>query len=600
MKKYQNYIIGIVVLIVGFGAGWIFKPAMHSTETVAMDDHNHTADMDMSSDAASEEIWTCSMHPQIRQNEPGICPICEMDLIPLDNGFTNDDPTVLQMSLEATKLAQIETSIVGGGKMMKGDAGNAILVDGTIELDERSIKSQTAHVGGRLESMLINFEGDYVKAGQRIATVYSTDLLAASQELLTAAKFEDKIEGIKDASIQKLKNWKISDSQINQILSSGQPIETINIYADHSGYVMSKKVSQGDYVRTGQSLYTVGSTSRLWLIFNVFESDLASIRKGQQVTFTTPALGAKEMIARITYIDPLMNTAARTATVRAEIGNTGNRLKPGMLLKGKINTQSGVISKSSTVTIPKSAVLWTGDKSVVYVKLSDSEVPSFQFREVTVGNQSGNQISITDGLENGEEIVTQGAFSIDAAAQLNNNMSMMNRSVGLKPDARRDQLPDFVESTPDAFKAQLISLAQDYIPLKDAFVDTDASAAQQAAATLIQQTDKVDMSLVKDDAHLYWMEQLEAIKGHGTKITEMTDIEGQRKQFDFLSQAMINSIKVFGASSESLYVLYCPMANSNQGADWISMETAIRNPYFGDKMMKCGSVKDTLSYERNF
>jgi len=177
---------------------------------------------------------------------------------------------------------------------------------------------------------------------------------------------------------------------------------------------------------------------------------------------------------------------------------------------------------------------------------------------------------------------------------------MMNRSVGLKPDARRDQLPDFVESTPDAFKAQLISLAQDYIPLKDAFVDTDASAAQQAAATLIQQTDKVDMSLVKDDAHLYWMEQLEAIKGHGTKITEMTDIEGQRKQFDFLSQAMINSIKVFGASSESLYVLYCPMANSNQGADWISMETAIRNPYFGDKMMKCGSVKDTLSYERIF
>jgi len=597
MKKYQNYIIGLAILLVGFGAGWIFRPSSTNNNLEKMDHSDHARDSAVSSDSNSEETWTCSMHPQIRQNEFGICPICEMDLIPLDNNFSNDDPAVLQMSLEATKLAQIQTTIVGGGSVSKSSTtSNNILVDGTIAMDERSIKSQTTHVGGRLESMLINFEGDYVKAGQKIASVYSTDLLAASQELLTAAKFDGRIDGIKDASIQKLKNWKISASQIDQILATGKPIETIDIYADHSGYVISKKVSQGDYIKTGQSLYTVGSTGRVWLIFNVFESDLSGIRKGQQVTFTTPALGNKEMTARITYIDPLMNNASRTATVRAEINNAGNRLKPGMLLKGKIDVKSTSSSTASTVVIPKSALLWTGDRSVVYVKLSDAEVPSFKFREVIIGSQSGDQVIITEGLANGEEIVTHGAFSVDAAAQLNNNMSMMNRNVGLKPDARADRLPDYVESTPAEFKSQLSVLAQAYIQLKETFVDTDATAAQSAASAFLTVSENVDMSLVQDDAHLYWMEQLNAINAHGKKISESSDIETQRKQFYFLSQAMIKSIKVFGVSSESLYVLYCPMANNNQGADWISSETAIRNPYFGDKMMKCGSVKDTLNF----
>ncbi|MBT8221252.1 MAG: efflux RND transporter periplasmic adaptor subunit, partial [Bacteroidia bacterium] len=489
------------------------------------------------------------------------------------------------------------TTIVGVESKMTSNEGTAsILVDGTIEMDQRSINSQTAHISGRLESMLINFEGDYVKAGQKIATVYSTELLAASQELITAAQFEDRVEGLKEASIQKLKNWKISDSQINQILQSGNPIETMDIFADHSGYVLSKKVSQGDYVRTGQSLYTLGSTGRLWLIYNVYESDLAKVKKGQLVSFTTPALGEKELSARITYIDPLLNASTRTASVRAEIANTGNRLKPGMLIKGKIKTLPSTRAKSSTVSIPKSAVLWTGDKSVVYVKLEDSEVPSFQFREVTIGAQSGGQVSILEGLENGEEIVTNGAFSIDAAAQLNNNMSMMNRSVQIKTDANLDRLPDYVESTPSEFKQQLTALAKSYIPLKDAFVATDPGKAKEAATVLLAESNNVNMSLVKDDAHIYWMEQLNAITGHAEKITAEPEIEAQRKQFDFLSEALINSIKVFGIFENTFYVQYCPMAFNNQGADWISEETEIANPYFGDKMHKCGSVKDTIFF----
>jgi len=305
MKNYKIYILGALLLIGGVAIGWLLKPAMGSTST-----HDHSShDMDdmpsttMASNNAAEEIWTCSMHPQIRQNEPGICPICEMDLIPLDNSLSNDDPAILMMSAEAAKLAQVETTIVGQVENSSGQ-NTDILVEGTIEMDERSINAQAAHIGGRIESLQVNFEGEYVKAGQKIATIYSTGLLAASEELLTAVKFEDKVEGIKEASIQKLRNWKISDAQIERILSSGKPIETIDLYADHSGYVLQKKVALGDYVNQGQAL-------------------------------------------RINYIEPLLDPVSRTATVRAETSSKGNQLKPGMLLEGNIRNTSTTSSNGT-------------------------------------------------------------------------------------------------------------------------------------------------------------------------------------------------------------------------------------------------------------
>ena len=188
MKKNKQYIIGALLLLGGLAIGWFLKP---STMTSEVHDHSQME----TSEAAGEEIWTCSMHPQIRQNEPGICPICEMDLIPLDNSMSNDDPTILRMSTEAAKLAQVETYTIGGSNESNSvKIGNDIKVDGTVEMDERTIKSQTAHLSGRIETMAVTFEGQYVNKGQQIATVYSTELLAASQELITAAQYNDRVE----------------------------------------------------------------------------------------------------------------------------------------------------------------------------------------------------------------------------------------------------------------------------------------------------------------------------------------------------------------------------------------------------------------------
>ena len=591
MFTYKNYIIGALLLSIGILLGWLIKPTepMDSTHDYSMHEEASSVPSD---DAMATEIWTCSMHPQVRQNEYGVCPICEMDLIPLDNSLGTDDPTILQMTEQSAKLAQISTLIVGTGD--PGTTSSAIAVEGTIEMDERSINIQTSHVSGRIDKMYVNFTGDYVKTRQKIATIYSTELLAASQELITAAKYDDRVSGLKDASIQKLKNWKITDQQIAEILASGQAIETIDIYADHSGYVLDKLIRQGAYVRQGQSLYTTGQTGRLWLLFNVYESDMKSVRLGQRIEFTTPALGSTVLKARVNYIDPILNVSTRTAVVRADFVNKGNRLKPGMLLTGKIIGTTSSPSRATEVSIPKSAVLWTGDRSVVYVSLPDMNVPSYQYREVVISRRSGKNVFIVEGVKAGEEIVVHGAFAVDAAAQLNNNFSMMNGDVTIKKNQQNDRTPDFTDDTPDEFKQQLNVVANAYIDLKDTFVATDAKAASQMAQKFTSSLMRVDMTLLKGEGHKYWMEQLSALSSHGDKISEISDVESQRKQFGFLSDAMIKSIEAFGTIGNTYYVQYCPMAFGNQGADWISSETAIKNPYFGDKMMKCGSVKRSL------
>lgn len=583
MKNSRTVIYILLAILGGIAIGWLIKPQKDIPPSIG--DHIHADD---ATPKESEQIWTCSMHPQIRQSEPGVCPICEMDLIPLTNSDDLSDPSTLKMSTAAMKLAQIETSIIGAS------TGNTespkIKVDGTVELDESSLKSQSAHIPGRLETMLINYEGMYVKQGQKIGSLYSTELLAASQELITAIQFKEQVDGLQEASIQKLKNWKITEAQITSILETGEPITTIDLYADHSGFVTKKIKNQGDYVSTGQAIYQVGSTGRLWLNFSVFESDLGHVSKGQTINFQTASYPGRDFNARISFIDPLLDPKSRTATVRAEITNSGNLLKPGMLLKGSINISKG---PSEKLQVPRTSVLWTGRKSVVYVKLPDTQAPTFQYRNITIDDQNmGDFITVLDGLKSGEEIVTHGAFAIDAAAQLNNKSSMINGLISTEKNSKN--LPDYRDVVSSEFIRQIMEVVHTYLDIKTSLVDSDPNLTSSAAKRMQQTIDNVDMNLLEGSSHLFWMDKSAALRSHVDLLTQTTDIESQRKQFEHISDQMIEIVKVFGVESEKLYVQHCPMAFENKGADWISDVSEIRNPYFGDAMLTCGIVTDSI------
>jgi Cu(I)/Ag(I) efflux system membrane fusion protein len=578
MKKYNIYIFAIAALAIGLLLGkFLFK----STIPIANELHSEHQTSEFEAD-----IWTCSMHPQIRQNEPGDCPICGMDLIPADQSSSSNS-NGFQMTAEAIQLANIQTSIIGS---TANPNGTTLKLNGKIQANETKSASLVTHIPGRIEKLYVSYTGEQVNKGQKIATIYSPELITAQKELLEAQKIQDISPGLLTAAKNKLKYWKIGDQVIQDILSKGTIRENFNIYADHSGVVNQKRVSVGDYLTTGKVLFDVQNLSNLWALFDVYENDLPKIKVGSKISFTTPSAPNKIFKANITFVNPVIDPQTRVATIRSEVYNSGSKLKPEMFITGELSSSQ----KSGNLAVPKSAVLWTGQRSVVYVKIPDSDIPSFEYREVELGSSSQAGYAIVSGLELGEEVVTNGAFVIDASAQLNNQTSMMNKNVMAKNAIHSSHLPDYTSNTPLEFKEQLTTATIAYFLIKDALVESDQAKATEATKELLNKIEVVDMSLVRDKAHIYWMEQQKAIQAHGNKITETEDIEEQRKQFDFLSQALIKSLKVFGVKGDTFYVQHCPMANDNDGADWLSKDRKILNPYFGEKMLTCGAVQDTI------
>ena len=348
----------------------------------------------------------------------------------------------------------------------------------------------------------------------------------------------------------------------------------------------------GDHVKDGQSLFDIQNLDKLWVLFDVYEQDLPKIKLGSRIEFETPSLPNKKFKSTVTFIEPVINPATRVATIRTEIGNIGQKLKPEMFVNGVLKSK---IAYTSNIVVPKTAVLWTGERSVVYVKTSNEEIPSFEYRKIALGASTGNGYTVEAGLQPGEEVVTNGAFVIDASAQLNNQASMMNGMVKTANAGNLEQTPDFVQSTPTTFKQQLQAVAQAYLLLKDVLVETDAEKAKKQANVFLQSLNKVDMALIKGKAHEYWMQQLNAMQSHAKKLAGLPDLAKQRKQFDFVSQAIAHSLKAFGAAGNTYYVQYCPMAFNDDGAIWLSNSTSIKNPYFGDKMLQCGIIQDTIS-----
>lgn len=408
----NNYMKAILFVIAGIFLGWLFFHNPDSkVESNRAEIHEHSEE--------EHTIWTCSMHPQIRKDEPGDCPICGMDLIPLKNSNAEIDDSAIEMSESALKLAEVQTAIVS-----KGSASKDLQLYGKIRVDERLKQSQTAHVPGRIEKLMVSVTGEQVRIGQKIATIYSPELVTAQKELIEAMSLKDKYPALFEAAREKLRNWKLSEEQISSIEKSGNVTSTFDIYANTSGIVVDRKVNEGDYVSKGAVLFDVTNLSRVWGIFEAYESDLPWISLNQLVNFTTQSIPGKAFSGKITFIDPVIDPIKRVAGVRIELNNSDRKLKPEMFINGTIHsTLKGSVEE---LTIPQSAVLWTGTRSIVYVKIPNVQHPTFKMREITLGAAMENTYVVADGLSEGEEIVTNGTFSVDAAAQLAGKASMMN------------------------------------------------------------------------------------------------------------------------------------------------------------------------------
>lgn len=599
----ENYKLVIGIFIVGLLFGWIFfhsssEAILTTQEVEGHEGHNHETE---------NQVWTCSMHPQIKQDKPGLCPICAMDLIPLTTLTSSENdvhPNEIAMSESAAKLASIQTMLVS-----KGVPHKTVYLQGKIQADERNIALITARFGGRIEKLFVNFTGQQVKKGEKLATIYSPELLTAQKELLEAISFKESRPSIYIASKAKLKLWDLNDDQISAIEEKGEPQVYFDILSPISGTVNMRHVSIGDYVKEGNPLFKVIDLTNVWVEFDAYESDLPWIKIGDKIEYTVQALPGKIFSSKVTFIDPFINAQTRITSVRLELENKGLNLKPEMFIAGVLDAQ--IDGGNNQILIPKSALLWTGKRSVVYVKVPDRESPTFLYREIVLGAEAGAFYVVTEGLEAGEEIAVNGVFKIDAASQLQGLPSMMNPDGGIVNTGHNhggsakgkqeitEIIPlekmvttSFSKEVSIDFKKQLNTLVMSYLKMKDGFVATDEKQVEKEAKNVLIAFNKIDKKLLKMDASMEWETIATLLESNVNGIITMKGIEMKRSHFSIVSNKIAEAIDKFGINAEEpIYLEFCPMAFDDKGAYWISDSKEIRNPYFGDKMLTCGVVK---------
>jgi membrane fusion protein, copper/silver efflux system len=369
-QKTKTYITYIILILGGLLLGWLLFGGSSN------DEHHHENDQEHAEQNGDVE-FTCSMHPQVRQDEPGDCPICGMDLIPVsdEDDHQDDDPFLFTMRESQSTWANVRTQ-----KVEALHTGTTIRLTGKVAVNEREERMITAHFPGRIERLYADYTGRFINQGERLATLYSPELMQAQQELIQATGRRESQPRLYNASRERLKLFNLTEAQINRIEESGQASATTDIYATRSGYLTQRAVSEGDYVNTGQTLFAIAGLANVWVELDAYENQIGQIRAGQQARIELPARPGTELSGQVEFVDPFVNPQTRTARVRLTVSNRNNLLKPGMLVNATLTGEG-----QHQLVVPETAILWTGKRTVVYVKKSQNNGFTFEFREIETG-----------------------------------------------------------------------------------------------------------------------------------------------------------------------------------------------------------------------
>jgi len=596
--KTKPILIGGLFLL-GLLAGRYLLPSGSSEDSteVAFSDAQATA-----------SIWTCSMHPQIQLPQQGDCPICGMDLIALTSEDESDDgPRTLSMSEHSRALAEIQTT-----EVLQAYPEAEVRLVGKLAYDETLEKSLAARFPVRIERLFVNYTGISVERGEHLAEVYSPELLTAQRELLTAYR-NDPNGSLTETAREKLRLWDLLPEQIEAILERGEAEDRFTLRAPVSGVVVSKQIKEGTYVKTGEPLFKIVELSTLWAEFAAYESDLPWLRYGQTVRIRLEAAPGEIFDGRISFIQPEVDSVTRTVKVRVNVSNPERRLKSGMFVRGIVSARigedgrvqapdlagkwispmhpevvkdgpgscdvcgmdlvpaetlglSGLSNKDAPLIVPTSAVLRTGKRAVVYVEKTASERPTYEGREIVLGPRAGDYYLVASGLAAGERVVTNGAFKIDSALQIQAKPSMMSEA-SEKGDALRVLSPE-----------ETARLLPSYFELQAALASDDLSGAKAAINKLrANWEDAPDHLLVP--------------------MLEATTLDAARRPFfESISYIFIQGVAQSEYEAEgTIYLMHCPMVYPDRGADWLQNSDALKNPYFGSTMLQCGELKEKMN-----
>ncbi|HJO95371.1 MAG TPA: efflux RND transporter periplasmic adaptor subunit [Victivallales bacterium] len=590
--------------------------------------------------SAPKQIWTCSMHPQIKMDKPGKCPICKMDLIPLKNSEVNSGANVsVKLSERARKLAEVQTVNV------KREAAFAqILLTGTLDYDETQSAEIVSQFPGRIEKLYANYTGMYVKKGFHLAEIFSPEIYLYQREILIAHKAYVKSENEKNPKLKKeyLKTYYstmnrmrvlgLVKEQVMQIIKKGTVSDTIDLYSPIDGVVIKKDIVRGQHFKAGDPLFIISNLKNLWLMLDAYELDLPFLKYGQKVEFEVEAVPGKKFTGKVVYIDPILNSDTRSTNVRVVVDNKDRLLKPGMFVRATVFAQlgdKGVIMAESLknkwispmhpqiikdhpgkcdicgmelvstetlgitrkgdsskmdlpIVIPDSAPLITGKRAVVYIELSPG---AYEARNIVLGPKVGNKYIVYKGLKVGEKIVTRGNFKIDSELQIKStNAGMMSQF----SESNNDTDQELISVEPKNQQMELKAISSFYFDIEKTLADDDVKNAEKSTDLFFKYLKSLDQKQLKNNDSEFGINIQDILKV--LKNDKSTDSISQlRENFNKLSILIAPLMgHLADVSREKIYKYECSMAFDNKGAFWFQDVNEIANPYFGKAMRSCG------------
>ena len=589
---------------------------------------------------AADAVYTCPMHPQIRQPNPGRCPICSMplELATADAGGTQDQYAVT-IAPAARRLANIQTA-----PMEKRPVEKAIESIGRLAIDESRQATISAYVAGRIERLFADYTGVQVAKGDHLAVVYSPQLYSAQVEYLESQRTLAAMDSTALAAVrrsqerlaagarQRLTELGMTDEQLSQLERSQEAESRITIYAPSGGTVIEKLVVEGQYVEVGEPIYRIADLSTVWLLLQLFPDDASLVRFGQRVEVTVQSLQGQSFQGRVAFVNPVVDQRTRTVDVRVELLNEQGLLRPGDYasaqlvvplgesgqvydadLAGKwispmhpqiIRDQPGQcpicgmdlvstreygysdtpVPQPEVLVVPRRAVLMTGNTSLVYV---ETEPGRFEIRPITLGSLLRDEAVILAGVEAGEQVAVNGNFLIDSQMQLAGKPSLIDpqRAVAAISPADEPLAIAVDESQPVANDTgrQLEQLYTAYFAIVSALAadglpsEAEVSAVERSAAQLAE-SEALEPPLREHAAN---------IAKHVAHLHHRS-LDEARQQFKSVSRdVLLLAAAARGEEATQPVIHYwCSMVPGG-GGDWLQASGPPTNPYRGSQMLRC-------------
>ena len=569
MKKSFPFTLCVLITLTLAFAGCGKKDPL-----AAGDSHEH---------GASLQYWTCGMHPWVILPESGLCPICEMDLVPLDpkkfQGEIVIDPVIVQNM-------GVRVQDVTRGPLVK-----TIRTVGIVDYDEETVRDVNTKVSGWIENLYVDFLGAKVKKGEPLFSLYSPQLYSAQEDFLIAKKGgrgQAGLDLLKSART-RLEYFDITPAQIEALVKRGKSQKALDVGSPYSGVVIAKHANEGMKIEPGMQVYRIADLSKVWVLVTIYEYQLPYVEKGQEAVMTLPYIPGKTFHGKVIYVYPYLDKKTREAQVRLEFDNADGILKPGMFTTVELRRQ---LAAEKTL-VPRSAVIDTGVRQVAFVSLGEGK---FEPRKVAIGVVTGDgKVEVLSGLKPGEKVVTSGQFLLDSEANMREALAKMvlgEPAAGQKAEVAAEGGP-VLAALPEALEEDLVKALNGYFFIQNALADDTVEGLSDAAHALAAAIGDMQTATVPDKPDFWsqWADPLAVVTRESAAVATAADIASARLAFGNLSVAFRPVVVTLGIPpryESQVLVMHCPMFSKDQGgAVWLQTGEDVRNPYMGSAMLGC-------------